>query len=66
MENTLIINELPDHIAPAVSEQRQQGAGHLHHHGPSEAITVTSGVREPESDFLQGDAYPGRNHFERR
>ncbi len=66
MENKLTTNDLVDYGSSIDPGQRQQGEEHLHHHEPSEAVTVISGVREPEADFLQGDTYPGRNHFERR
>lgn len=63
MDNELVVYYGP--IDQAKSDQKGSEQALGSHETPS--IDRTSSLfREPEADFLQGDAYPGRNHFERR
>ena len=63
MDNKLVVCYEPiDHAGPG-----QQGSEQVL--GDNETPNIDRAsfvVREPEADFLQGDAYPGRSHFERR
>lgn len=63
MDNDLAVYYGP--IDQAESDQRGSEQALGSHETPS--IDRTSSLfREPEADFLQGDAYPGRSTLERR
>ena len=63
MDNELVLfYEASDQAGPG-----QQGPEQvLGNHEAPNIDRASSVAREPEADFLQGDSYPGRNHFERR